>query len=254
MPHHPPPRVIPPEEQQFLDGYDPAPYPKPSVAVDVVVLTVEAEALKVLLLRRDEHPFRGEHALPGGFLRLEESPGDAARRVLQEKAGLVPDYIEQLYTFGAPDRDPRTRVLSIAHLVIIQPDRLADLHPDVVVAEVDVPWEGETGGPAGAFLGREPLALAFDHADILGLAVLRIRGKLFWTRVGFAFLPERFTLNQVRLLYEVLLGRRLNKDSFRRRILASQDLVATGERQQDVGHRPAELYRLGRRLVDPLSS
>jgi 8-oxo-dGTP diphosphatase len=242
------------EEQAFLESYDATRFPRPSVAVDVVVLAIEDEQLRVALVKRAQHPFVGDHALPGGFLGVDESPEEAARRVLREKVGLEPDWVEQLYTFGDPRRDPRTRVLTIAHLVIVQPERLRSLRPEVVVAEVEVPWEGETGGPAHANVSGARVPLAFDHAEILGVAALRLRGKLFYTRVGFAFLPERFTLAQARSVYEVVLGRRLNKDSFRRMILASHDLVPTGERQQDVGHRPAELYPLGRRHVDPLST
>lgn len=246
-------RRISPAEAEFLRTYDAGAFERPSVAVDTVVLAVDADALHVILIERPEHPFKGAACLPGGFLAIDEAPDAAARRVLRAKAGLTPDHLEQLFTFGAVERDPRGRILSIAQLAILR--ALPTVLPAGVASyEVDVPWEGETGGPAYALRDGKRVELGFDHAEILGLAVQRIRGKLAYTRIGFAFLPDRFTLNDVRGRYEVLLGRRLNKDSFRRKLLASHDLVPTGERQADVGHRPAELYRLGQRHVDPLSA
>lgn len=244
-------RAIPDDEAEFLRTYDASAFERPSVAVDVVPLVIHADALQVVLVERREHPFRGAYGLPGAFLGATESPDAAARRALAAKAGVAADHVEQLYTFGAPDRDPRGRVLSIAHLAVLR--ELPALPAGVVACEVDVPWDGETGGPAHALRAGARVELAFDHADILGLAVQRIRGKLGWTRIGFGFLPERFTLHQARNVYEILLARRLNKDSFRRSLLANHDLVPTGERQDAVGHRPAELYRLGRRHVDPLT-
>lgn len=247
------PRRIPTEEAEFLKAYDPGSFARPSVAVDAVVLAVGDDALRVVLIDRTEHPFKGARCLPGGFLRMDEAPDVAVCRVLRDKARLAPDHVEQLFTFGAIDRDPRGRILSIAHLAALRTVP-TDLPAGVRVYDVEVPWEGETGGPAYALEDGKRVELGFDHAEILGLAVQRIRGKLAYTRIGFAFLPDRFTLNDVRARYEVLLGRRLNKDSFRRKILASHDLVPTGERQADVGHRPAELFRLGQRHVDPLST
>ncbi len=235
----------PPEEQAFLDAYDPAPFPRPSVAVDVVVLTILEQRLQVLLYRRGAFPFRDCWALPGGFVGLEESLDAAAARLLASKAGLRGVYLEQLYSFGAPQRDPRTRVISVAYYALVPPRQLEDpARSEVRLAPLQVPWEGEAGGPVLARDERDrELALAFDHADILGMAVLRIRGKLDYAPIGFALLPPRFTLHQLRQVHETILGRRLNKDSFRRRMLASGQLENTGERQKQVGHRPAALFR-----------
>lgn len=222
-----------------------------TLAVDAVVLAVEGEALRTVVIKRHAAPFAGAYCLPGGFVGPDEPLEDAVRRVLQAKAGLVPDHLEQLYTFGEPGRDPRGRVVSVAYLAIVR--AIPKLGKGAVALDLQVPWEGETGGPAYPMRDAERVPTGFDHADIWGLATQRVRGKLTYTAVGFAFLPPRFTLAQVRTVYEVLLGRRLNKDSFRKSLLASHDLVATGERQADVGHRPAELYRLGRRVVHSLS-
>jgi 8-oxo-dGTP diphosphatase len=245
-----------PDELAFLAAYDASRYPRPSVAVDVVLLTVTDGAVHALLARRTEHPDRGRWALPGTFLAIDESPDAAAGRVLATKVGLDGVVIEQLYTFGAVDRDPRTRVLSIAYYALVDPGTLvAAVAPGTgerdgtadrnrVLARLDVPWPGETGGPVAALApGGTPLPLAFDHAQILGMAVKRIRGKLDYAAIGFELLPATFSLRDLRLVHEAIVGRALNKDSFRRRILDRGLVVATGERATGVGHRPPELYR-----------
>lgn len=241
----------PDSEAAFLRRYDPSAFEHPSVAVDVALLTVRGDRLATLLVRRAEHPHRGRFALPGGFVGMSESLDAAARRVLAAKAGLAKLFVEQLYTFGDPSRDPRTRVISVTYIALVDPERFAEtpaLREGVTVAELAVPWEGETGGPVSAIgADGKPLALAFDHDDILGMAVKRVRGKLGYTPIGFQLLPETFTLLDLQTVHEAVLGRSLNKDSFRRKMLASGQLEATGERQADVGHRPAELYRFVRR-------
>lgn len=236
-------------EQEFLATYDPAAFDRPSVAVDVAILSVVEKGLQVALVERTEHPHKGRWALPGGFVQLDESLDHAARRVLHDKAGLSNVYLEQLYTFGDPRRDPRTRVISVAHYALVDPARLIpDDTNKLALGQLVVPWEGETGGPVEV---RDPglrsLTLAFDHADILGMAIKRIRGKLDYTPIGFQLLGETFTLRRLQDVHEAILGRRLNKDSFRRRMLASRLLEATGEREDAVGHRPAELYRFTKR-------
>jgi 8-oxo-dGTP diphosphatase len=238
------------DEARFLSRYDPSKFDRPSVTVDVVLLTVQSGRLSTLLIKRDQHPFRGRFTLPGGFVRLTESLDAAAARVLSEKVGLGRVWLEQLYTFGAVDRDPRTRVISIAYYALVSEERLAAKKPGAgpIMADVVVPWEGETGGAVELHgEGGEALALGFDHAQIVGTAVKRIRGKLDYAPIGFQLLPERFTLLDLQRVHETVLGRTVNKDSFRRRMLASGMLEASGEMQQDVGHRPAELYQFRQR-------
>jgi 8-oxo-dGTP diphosphatase len=232
-------------EQKFLETYDVSKFERPSVAVDVALLSVSDGALFTRVVRRDEHPFKGRWALPGGFVKMDESLDAAAGRVLSEKAGLKGVYLEQLYTFGHPGRDPRTRVLSVAYCALVHRERLP---LNEGLARILVPWEGETGGAVELTdPDARPLGLAFDHADILGMAVKRIRGKLDYSPIGFQLLPDRFTLLELQRVHETILGRPLNKDSFRRRMLASGQLEATGESQKDVDHRPAELYRISKR-------
>jgi len=239
------------DERAFLDQYDVSAFERPSVAIDVVLLTATEGSLRVLTVRRHEHPAKGELSLPGGFVRMDESLDEAADRVILEKAGLSDVFVEQLYTFGDVARDPRTRVISVAYYALVDPVRLLDA-PDADAADrcilqVDVPWEGEAGGPARVLDDDgSHVPLAFDHEEILGTAVKRIRGKLNYSPIGFQLLPNTFTLRRLQLVHETILARELNKDAFRRRMLATGLLEPSGEREREVGHRPAELYRFQR--------
>jgi len=227
------------------EGYDASRFEHPSVTVDVVLLSILDGALRTLLVKRQEAPYLDQWALPGGFVRMDESLETAALRVLRSKTGLDRVFLEQLFTFGAPDRDPRTRVLSVAHYALLDRERFRELEgKDMILAQVQVPWEGERGGPA-YLLDRDGyrLALAFDHNDMVALTVKRLRGKLDYSPVAFQLLPECFTLFDLQKVHEAILGRKLNKDAFRKRLLATGLLIPTGTLQQDVDHRPAALYR-----------
>ena len=234
----------PSDEQAFLDGYDPALFERPSVAVDVVLLAPSEGSLHTLVIQRLDHPFRLKWALPGGFIRMNEDLEAAAARVLREKAGLKGIFLEQLGTFGAPKRDPRTRILSVGYMALVDQERFSACKAGSAVACLVVPWDGEEGGRVEVLDEQgKSMPLAFDHAEILGLAVKRLRGKLDYTPVGFQLLPKAFTLYDLQKVHETVLARKLNKDSFRRRMLATGLLEPTGEQQDDVGHRPAALYR-----------
>ena len=222
-------------------------FPKPSVTVDLVLMSVSSGRLAVLLQQRDRDPDRGKWALPGGFVGIDESLDDAAARILAAKARMERAWLEQLYTFGQPGRDPRDRVITVAYFALLPEHRFAaalDAAPDLALAEIHVPWTGETGGPVEARAGTgRPLDLAFDHGEILGLAVKRLRGKLDYSAIGFALLPPRFPLRDLQQVHEAILGVRLNKPAFRRRMLDKGWLRATGRRESGTGFRPAELYR-----------
>jgi 8-oxo-dGTP diphosphatase len=203
-----------------------------------------------LMIKRRDHPFRDTWALPGGFVHMGESLDGAASRELTEETGLEDVYLEQLYTFGEPSRDPRTRVITVAYYALVDWQRLRHLQSEdqPTLLKLEVEWSGETGGPVTVLDETgQAQSLAFDHADILGMAVKRIRGKLDYVPIGFQLLPACFTLRQLQDVHETILDKPLNKDSFRRRMLASGLLEATGEREEDVDHRPAELYRFARR-------
>ncbi len=235
-------------EAEFLSDYDPETFERPSVTVDVVLLTVRDQALEVVLLKRSEHPALGPMTLPGSFVGIDESLDTAAERLMIDKVGLSGIFLEQLYTFGEPKRDPRMRVITVAYYALVNPERLLDaVEEGVIRARISVPWGGETGGPIDVLdaTGTE-LTLAFDHTDLIGMAVKRIRGKLNYAPIGYQLLPAEFTLRRLQQVHETILGNPVNKDSFRRRMLATGELEATGTLEDEVGHRPAELYRFSR--------
>ncbi|MFN3388585.1 MAG: NUDIX hydrolase [Allosphingosinicella sp.] len=218
------------------DAYDPHVYPPMAVTVDLVLMTLWEGRLCVLLTRRGEAPFSGRRALPGGFVGPDESLDAAARRVLAGKAHLEGAWLEQLYSFGAPGRDPRMRVVTVAYFALLPPERLAaalEGAPELSLALVEAAAAGE---------GAEE-ALAFDHAEIVALALQRLRGKLDYTPIAFALLPELFTLRALQDVHEAILGRPLNKPAFRRRMLDRGWLEATGARESGAAFRPAALYR-----------
>jgi 8-oxo-dGTP diphosphatase len=238
-------RPTDPDEIAFLAGYDASRYPRPSVTVDVVLLTVRDDSLRVLLARRPDPPDRDRWALPGGFVGIDEALDVAAERILREKAGLRDVFTEQLFTFGTPDRDPRTRVISVAYYALVEPTRLGAAvrsfaSERLCVARVEA---DDASGPAAALDDEgSHLALAFDHAEIIAIAVRRVRGKLDYAPIGFELLPRAFSLRDLRRVHEAILGRPLNKDSFRRKVLDRGLVNPTGRRASGVGHRPPELY------------
>lgn len=231
------------DEATFLESYDPAAFERPSVAVDLILMSVVDGAPVVLLTRRNQHPFHHAWALPGGFVGIGESLDQAAHRLLAEKAHMADAYVEQLYTFGAVDRDPRMRIVSVAYFALIPATAFAaalKAAPELALARLAV----REGGPAEARLAEgEQLALAFDHGDMLGVAMQRLRGKLDYSGIAFALLPELFTLRALQDVYEAILDTRLNKPAFRRRMLDRGWLAPTGAREAGASFRPAELYR-----------
>jgi 8-oxo-dGTP diphosphatase len=209
-------------------------YPRGALTVDCVVFGLDDTELQVMLIQRGVAPFEGKWALPGGFVRTDETLEEAARRELEEETGLRKIYLEQLYTFGAVDRDPRERVVSVAYYALV------NLSDHNVQAATDA-------RAAGWFGVHDVPSLAFDHADILQMALERLRGKLRYQPVGFELLPKKFTLSQLQHLYELVLERELDKRNFRKRVLAMDLLIETDEVQQDVAHRAARLYRFDER-------
>jgi 8-oxo-dGTP diphosphatase len=197
------------------------------VTVDVVIFALRDEDLQVLLVRRKNPPFEGKWAIPGGFVRHEESLEDAASRELFEETGVRDVHIEQLYTFGTINRDPRGRMVTVAYVALV-PAPLA-LHAGTDASEAQ--WKSVYGLPE----------MAFDHEEIVTYALKRLRYKLEYTAVGFRMLPKTFTLSQLQRAYETILGVKLDKRNFRRRILQADVIEETGEMQTGDG-RPAKLY------------
>jgi 8-oxo-dGTP diphosphatase len=231
------------EDATFLNDYDPAAYDRPSVAVDLVLLGMHRGRLSALLVQRDQPPQAERWALPGGFVAIDESLDAAAARLLRDKAGLDGAHLEQLYSFGAVDRDPRMRVITIAYLALLREAQMASAARAGLVTVATL--EGETVATIGE--DGAALPLAFDHQEILTLARDRLRGKIDYSDVAFAFLPERFTLRALQDVHEAVLGAPLNKPAFRRRMLDRGRLIATGTREEGASHRPAELFSLSAR-------
>ncbi len=243
-------------EAEFLRGYDLTAFPRPSVAVDVVAFTLGGGALRVALYRRVEHPAKGRFALPGGFVGLDESLDAAARRLLSAKAGLSRVFLEQLHTFGEPSRDPRGRIISVAYYALVDAARFERARAranaavgDAVLARVVARGAVDDAAIAVDVVDDDGQALrcAFDHARIIAFALQRLRQRLDDTPVGFQLLPRAFTLRQLQDVHEIVLGTAVNKDSFRRRMLATGMLEPSGEFETGVTWRPAELFRFVRR-------
>ena len=211
-------------------GYDPSHYDRPSVAVDVVIFTLREEDLQVLLVRRRNAPFAGHWAIPGGFVNIDESLESAALRELEEETSVRDVYIEQLYTFGKPDRDPRTRVISVAYFALVPAEALPPIRAGDDAA--DARWWSVYRLPA----------VAFDHAEILDYALTRVRYKLEYSAVGFELLPETFMLSELQSAYEVILGEELDRGNFRKKLRKAAVVEAT-RAYRTTGGRPARLYR-----------
>jgi 8-oxo-dGTP diphosphatase len=201
----------------------------PRITVDVVIFALHDGDLRVLLVRRRWPPYEGMWAIPGGFVGRDEALEAAALRKLEEETGLADVYLEQLYTFGDPDRDPRDRVITVAYFAVIPASSIV---PGAAQDEDRVRWWSIDDLPP----------LAFDHASILSYALTRLRYKLEYTAVGFELLPETFTLTELQTAYEIVLGEALDKRNFRRKILGAGVIEATGGFRTGEG-RPAQLYR-----------
>ena len=216
-------------------------YPRPSVTVDLVILTIAEDDLKVLLIRRAGEPFLGKWALPGGFVRIDESLEAAAARELQEKAGVTSIYLEQLYTFGDPARDPRGRVISVAYFALIDAE-----HQRILAPPGETGRGGDVDGPEtrwhSVFDRRLGAKLAFDHRKILDYALWRLRNKIEWTTVGYELLPGKFTLSDLQRVYEIILQKPVDKRNFRKKVLGQGLIRELNETRSDGAHRPARLY------------
>lgn len=212
-------------------------YARPALTVDAVVFGFDEEDLKVLLIERDLEPFAGTWALPGGFVQVDETLDAAVRRELGEETGIGDVFLEQLYTFGAVDRDPRERVVSVAYYALV---KLSDHEVRAATDARNAAWFAVSDAPT----------LAFDHAEILDTAHERLRGKVRYQPIGFELLPPKFTLRQLQHLYEVILDRPLDKRNFRKKISRFDFIVELNEIEKDVAHRAARLYRFDKRKYD----
>ena len=205
-------------------------FEKPSVTVDMVIFTIQEGRLKVLLIKRDLEPFRGKWAIPGGFVRIHESLDDAAKRELNEETGVGDVYLEQLYSFGNPGRDPRGRVITISYMALINSENIR------------IRAASDASSVSWFEVSKIPV-LAFDHKKILDYAVKRLRWKFEYTTAAFSMLAGEFTISQVQNLYETVFGKKFDKRNFSKKIL-SLGILKEERINRDVPHRPPMLYSL----------
>jgi 8-oxo-dGTP diphosphatase len=216
-------------------------YPHPAVTVDLTIFTVQNERLELLLVKRGGEPFKGQWALPGGFVRINEDLSAAAARELQEETGISNTYLQQVAAFGKPDRDPRERVISVAFFAVISADQIA-----------------LKAGSDAADARWWPIAklpeLAFDHDEIIAAAYRAAVEELPRSSMAFQFLKLEFTLTDLQQIHEAVQGKKLDKRNFRKWVLSLKILKATGRYSRNGRHRPAELFRLRARGVPSSAS
>lgn len=211
-------------------------YEQPAVTVDLIIFTVDKDILSVLLVKRAEEPFNGFWSLPGGFLKLGESLEQAAQRVLIEKTGVREVYLEQLYSFGQPDRDPRSRVITVSYFALIPWENL--IKPaSTKISNLD--WFSIDKIPP----------LAFDHKKILVFGIERLRAKAGYSNIVYGFLPDRFRLSELQKIYEIILNEELDKRNFRKKMLSTGLLKETGIKDISGAHRPAMLYQFKKKEI-----
>ncbi|MCQ2466996.1 MAG: NUDIX hydrolase [Clostridia bacterium] len=223
------------EEKIFLEKYDAKDYPSIAITVDAVVFGVRRDAtenyrkldkqtIQVLLVKREEYPYKNYYALPGGFVGIEESLEDTLERTLKNKTGLTGIYSEQLYTFGAIDRDPRMRIVSSAYISLLDANK-TNLK-DAIWVPIDA---------------LDKYDIAFDHKDIIDEAMNRLRGKIVESDIVFHMMPEEFTISELQEVYEIVLGEKLLAPAFRRVI--AKKIEDTGKMTNNAGHRPSRIFR-----------
>jgi 8-oxo-dGTP diphosphatase len=206
-------------------------YPHPAVTTDIVIFTLREEQLKLLLIKRGGAPYKGRWAFPGGFVEMDEDLETGARRELEEETGLTGVYLEQLYTFGDPNRDPRERVITVVYYALVPTD-----HVELIAAD--------DADEADWFALDDLPKLAFDHDEILEMAHERLCAKLDYSTIALQFMPDEFTLTELQKVYEIILREELDKRNFRKQIAAQGQIKATGNKRRDGSHRPAALYEV----------
>ena len=211
-------------------------YEQPAITVDLSIFTVDEDALKVMLVQRAEEPFAGTWSIPGGFLKIGESLDDAALRVLTEKTSIRNVYLEQLYTFGEPGRDPRARVITVTYFALIPWKKLAQPGSTKVT---DLMWSPVHHLPR----------LAFDHNQILNVAVRRLRAKVGYSNIVYGLMPEQFRLSELQKMYESITNQSLDKRNFRKKMLSTGLLQETGKKDAAGAHRPAMLYKFKKKEI-----
>lgn len=209
-------------------------FEKPSVTVDIIIFTIKNKELKVLLVKRKLEPFKGKWATAGGFVRINDSLEEAAKRELKDETGVKDIYLEQLYTYGNPKRDPRGRVITVSYIALINSDKIK-LKPDTDVS--DAKW----------FSINKIPPLAFDHKKILDYALQRLKWKFEYTAIAFSLLPKKFAMSNLQEIYEIVFSKKFDKRNFSKKIISLNILKEEGI-NKDVSHRPPMTYSLKKNI------
>lgn len=211
------------------------------MASDTVIFGFDGGALKLLLIKRDNEPFKNKWALPGGFVFMDETIEQCAKRILLEKTGIKNVFIEQLYTFSDPNRDPRERVVSVAYYALVNKK-----HVQLVAGRDTIKAEW--------FELKDLPGLAFDHDKMVETAIDRLKGKVSYQPVGFELLGEKFTLTQLQAVYESILETVIDKRNFRKKILAMGLLLQLNEKEKNVAHKAARYYKFDKKAYKEFSA
>ena len=212
-------------------------YPHPAVTTDCVIFSFDGERLQVLLIERGIEPYKGRWAFPGGFLKMDETAEEGARRELKEETGLDSAYMEQFHTFSTPERDPRERVITIAYYALVK------------IQEVK---GGDDAASARWFPLDEIPSLAFDHDYILRVATQRLREQIHFQPIGFELLPEKFTLKELQLLYEAILGINFDRRNFSKKMMHLEILTDLEETIWPTPKREAKLFKFNAEKYEEL--
>ncbi len=211
------------------------------IAVDAVVFAYNRDKLKILLIKRGIEPFLSKWALPGGFLRKNESLEDAVKRELKEETNVNDIFLKQLHTFSSPERDPRERVVTTAYYALVSPESYT-IKADTDAS--DVKW----------FYLNDLPELAFDHNEIIKTAISKLRKDIEFYPVGFELLPEFFTLVDLQKLYETIFNRKIDKRNFRKKLFKTGLIIETGKFDTENGKKPAKLYYFDKKKYDKLNT
>ena len=266
-------------EKEFLEKYKPGDYERPSVTVDMLLFTIDEKEinirknpekkLKMLLVKRGGHPYLNQWAIPGGFVAIKEDIEEAAYLELAEETSLKDDiYLEQLYTFGKPNRDPRMRVISVAYMALTKKDNIKktisgddasdalwfsvskkEINSNNFILElvneeknINISYNFKENDNIWDYEPISDEKLAFDHCFVINTAIDRLRNKIFYTQIAFNLLPEIFTLSELRKVYEAILDKELEQSNFRKRIANLVEIVDV--ESPKVGHRPSKYYKI----------
>ena len=216
-------------------------FERPALATDCVIFGFDGVVLKLLLIKRNNEPFKNKWALPGGFVFIDETTENCAKRILQEKAGLKNVFIEQLFTFSDVNRDPRERIVSVAYYALVN------------TRNVQLAAGRDTIATSWFEISDLP-KLAFDHSKIVDLAIARLKGKVSYQPIGFELLDEKFTLSQLQRVYESILATAIDKRNFRKKILAMGLLTALDEKEKNVAHKAARFYQFNKKAYRDLTA